>query len=121
MKDEASARDMITAAMGLVDLQADGLDDPATSLAVLSAQPCDLIFLDINLPDMNGFEVCTKIRALPFHERTPIIFLTGMNSFQNRVQSSLSGGNDFVGKPFNMAELGVKALIWLYRGRMGLN
>jgi DNA-binding response OmpR family regulator len=121
IEDEPSAQDMITAAMNLVELHADGIDDPHTSLAVLSTQPCDLIFLDINLPEMNGFEVCTKIRALPYHEKTPIVFLTGMNSFQNRVQSSLSGGNDFVGKPFNMAELGVKALIWLYRGRMGLN
>jgi len=87
----------------------------------LSSQPCDLIFLDINLPEMNGFELCTKLRAMPLHEKTPIVFLTGMNSFQNRVQSNLSGGNDFVGKPFNVAELGVKALIWVLRGQFGLN
>ena len=61
---------------------------------MLSAEACDLIFLDINLPEMNGFELCSKVRALPLHERTPIVFLTGMASFQNRVQSSLSGGNE---------------------------
>jgi hypothetical protein len=36
------------------------------------------------------------------------------------VQSSLSGGNDFVGKPFNVAELGLKALIWVLKGQLGL-
>ncbi len=121
IEDEANARELIIAAMGLVGLNADGLDAPGASLAVLSAQPCDLIFLDVNLPEMNGFELCTKIRALPWHEKTPIVFLTGMTSFQNRVQSSLSGGNDFVGKPFNMAELGVKALIWVLKGQLNLH
>lgn len=121
VEDEAGARELIIAAMQMVGLNADGLETPGASLAVLSTHPCDLIFLDVNLPEMNGFEVCTKVRALSLHERTPIIFLTGMTSFHNRVQSSLSGGNDFVGKPFNVAELGVKALIWLLRGRFGLN
>ena len=121
VEDEAGARELIIAAMQLVGLNADGLETPGASLAVLSTHPCDLIFLDVNLPEMNGFEVCTKVLAFSLHERTPIIFLTGMTSFHNRVQSSLSGGNDFVGKPFNVAELGVKALIWLLRGRLGLN
>lgn len=120
VEDEPSARELIGMAMQLVGLNADGVDTPGAGLALLSTTPCNLIFLDINLPEMNGFEVCTKVRALPMHEKTPIVFLTGMTSFQNRVQSSLSGGNDFVGKPFNVAELGVKALIWLFKSRFNL-
>jgi DNA-binding response OmpR family regulator len=120
VEDEANARELIIMAMSLVGLDADGLDSPAASLAVLSTQPCDLIFLDINLPEMDGFELCTKLRAMSLHELTPIVFLTGMNSFKNRVQSNLSGGNDFVGKPFNVAELGLKALIWVLKGQFGM-
>ncbi len=120
VEDEANARELIIMAMSLVGLDADGLDSPAASLTVLSTQPCDLIFLDINLPEMDGFELCTKLRAMPLHEQTPIVFLTGMNSFKNRVQSNLSGGNDFVGKPFNIAELGLKALIWVLKGHFGM-
>jgi DNA-binding response OmpR family regulator len=120
VEDEANARELIIMAMGLVGLTADGLDSPTASLAVLSGQACDLIFLDINLPEMNGFELCTKLREISFHEKTPVVFITGMNSFQNRVQSNLSGGNDFVGKPFNIAELGLKALIWVLRGQFGM-
>jgi hypothetical protein len=43
-----------------------------------------------------------------------------MATFQNKAQASLSGGNDFVGKPCNLSELALKALIWLYRGKLGL-
>jgi DNA-binding response OmpR family regulator len=74
----------------------------------------------VGLPEMSGFDLCTKARTLPLHEKTPIVFITGMSTFQNRVQSSLSGGNDFVGKPFNVAELGLKALIWVLKGQLGL-
>ena len=121
VEDEAAARELIIAAMEMVGLSASGTETPNLGLSMLGAEACDLIFLDINLPEMNGFELCSKVRALPLHERTPIVFLTGMASFQNRVQSSLSGGNDFIGKPFNVAELGVKALIWVMKGRLGLN
>ncbi len=121
VEDEPAARELIITAMSLVGLIADGLDNPTTSVAGLSPPPCDLIFLDINLPDMNGFELCTQLRTMSLHEKTPIVFITGMNSFQNRVQSNLSGGNDFVGKPFNIAELGLKALIWVLRGQFGMN
>jgi CheY-like chemotaxis protein len=54
------------------------------------------------------------------HKHTPIVFLTGMATFQNKAQASLSGGNDFTGKPFNLPELGLKALIWILKGQLGL-
>jgi len=41
-----------------------------------------------------------------------------MNTFQNRAQGSLSGGNDFIGKPFNLLELAVKALMWIFKGQL---
>jgi DNA-binding response OmpR family regulator len=121
IEDESNARELIVTAMDLVGLRASGFEAPGAGLDMLGTERCDLIFLDVNLPEMNGFEMCTRVRALPNHEHTPIIFLTGMTSFQNRVQSSLSGGNDFVGKPFNIAELGLKALIHVLRGQLGLN
>ena len=69
---------------------------------------------------MSGFDLCTRARANPAHEKTPVVFITGMTTFQNRVQSSLSGGNDFIGKPFNIPELGLKALIWVFKGQLAL-
>ena len=69
---------------------------------------------------MSGFDVCSKTRAFSLHKKTPVIFITGLATFQNRVQSSLSGGNDFIAKPFNVRELGVKALMWIFKGQLGL-
>ena len=117
--DEDGARKIIMAAMRLANLKSMAADTPSTGLSALGVQGFDLIFLDVGLPEMNGFELCTKIRALPMHEKTPIIFITGMATFQNRVQSSLSGGNDFVGKPFSIPELGLKALLWIFKGQLG--
>jgi DNA-binding response OmpR family regulator len=118
--DEDGARKIIMAAMKLVNLQSMSADTPTTGLSAMATQPYDLVFLDVGLPEMSGFDLCTRARALPLHEHTPIVFITGMSTFQNRVQSSLSGGNDFVGKPFNVAELGLKALIWVLKGQLGL-
>ena len=118
--DEDGARKIIMAAMRLANLKSVAADAPSSGLAALGNQPFDLIFLDVGLPEMSGFDLCTKTRALPLHEKTPIVFVTGMSTFQNRVQSSLSGGNDFVGKPFNVAELGLKALLWVFKGQLGL-
>lgn len=118
--DEVGARKIIMAAVQMVGLKAVAADAPSTALAALGAEKFDLAFLDIGMPEMSGFDLCTKIRELQHHEKTPVVFITGMATFQNRVQSNLSGGNDFIGKPFNVAELAVKALVWVFRGHLGL-
>ncbi|HEX8295359.1 MAG TPA: response regulator [Chthoniobacteraceae bacterium] len=118
--DEEGARMIVMAAMELVGLNAAAADTPSAGLAALNTQPFDLIFLDVGLPEMNGFELCARLRAISLHEKTPVVFITGMATFQNRVQSSLSGGNDFVGKPFSVPELGLKGLIWVFKAQLGM-
>jgi DNA-binding response OmpR family regulator len=116
--DEPGARQMISAAMKLAHLKITCADDPEMALSVLGDNQFDLIFLDVNMPQGSGFDLCTQVRQLEDHRRTPIVFLTGMNTFQNRAQGSLSGGNDFIGKPFNLLELGLKALMWIFKGQL---
>jgi CheY-like chemotaxis protein len=118
--DEDGARKIMMAAMGLVNVMSLAADSPANALAILRTQTFDLIYLDVGLPEMTGFELCNRIRSNRLHERTPIVFITGMATFQNRVQSSLSGGNDFIAKPFSAAELGLKALIWVLKGQLSM-
>ncbi len=118
--DESSAREFISSAMRMAGLRNEEAATPTEALQKLDGKECDLIFLDVGLPEMNGFELCTRIRALEAHKSTPIVFLTGMATFQNKAQASLSGGNDFVGKPFNLPELGVKALISIIRHQLKL-
>jgi DNA-binding response OmpR family regulator len=116
--DEPVARQMISAAMKLVQLKITCADDAEMAMSVLGDNQFDLIFLDVNLPQVSGFDLCMQIRQLEDHRRTPVVFLTGNNTFQGRAQGSLSGGNDFVGKPFNLLELGVKALLWIFKGQL---
>ena len=116
--DEPSALDCISAALQLAGLPCETATAPSGSLEKLGHHPCDLIFLDIGMPQVDGFALCTKIRGLPAHKTTPIVFITGLTTFHNKATACLSGGNDFVGKPFNLPELGVKALTWLYRGQI---
>jgi DNA-binding response OmpR family regulator len=118
--DEPGALQLIAAAMQYAGLSPTTAATPSAGLAAAKRARFDLIFLDIGLPEMSGFDLCSQLRATPGHDRVPIVFLTGMATFQNRAQSSLSGGNDFIGKPFHVLELGVKALIWLFRGQLGL-
>lgn len=115
--DEDSTLQFISAAMQLAGLKSECYQTPNSALEKLNGHPSDLIFLDVGLPEMSGFDLCTKIRGLDAHKKTPIVF-TGMASFQNRALASLSGGNDFVGKPFNLPELGVKALLWIFQGQI---
>ncbi|MEO6789291.1 MAG: response regulator [Chthoniobacteraceae bacterium] len=117
--DEDGARQFITSALQLAGLKNECAESPARALAMLKNSRANLIFLDVGLPQMNGFELCTQVRAMEQYKTTPIVFLTGMATFQNKAKASLSGGNDFVGKPFNLPELGVKALMWLCRGQLG--
>ncbi len=118
--DDADARKTIRGAIEAVNLRAICAEDSKTTLAVLIEKKFDLIFIDVGLPDMNGFELCTRLRKLPDYKKTPVVFITGAVTVQNRVQSSLSGGNDFIAKPFNLLELGVKALIWIFKSQLGL-
>ena len=68
----------------------------------------DLIILDIELPDRDGFELCQKIRKID--ENVPIIFLTNHIQESNRIQAFEMGGDDFVGKPFSLEELRLRMM-----------
>ena len=85
---------------------------------MLAEQKFDLVFLDVDMPGMNGFELCTKLRTLPAHKKTPVVFVTSLNDFESRANSTMSGGNDFIAKPFLFIELAVKALVYVLRGRL---
>jgi DNA-binding response OmpR family regulator len=75
----------------------------------------------VDMPSMNGFELCTRIRTLPSYARTPVVFVTALNDLENRANSSMSGGNDFITKPFLFIELTVKALVHVMRSRLESN
>ncbi len=108
--DEADNCEAIRLALEGTGIRTQCTQEPAVALAELAGGRFDLILLDISIPGMDGFELCQHIRQLAIHTTTPIVFVTGHDNVENRVQSSLSGGSDFLGKPFNCCELTLKAL-----------
>ncbi len=115
--DEAISRRAIVYALEKAKLKSVNVEDPQQALQLLQQNEFDLVFLDVDMPNMSGFELCAKLRALPQHKKTPVVFVTSLNDFDSRTNSTVAGGNDFIGKPFLFIELTVKALIHVMRAR----
>ncbi len=116
--DEIISRRAIIYALEKAQLKSEGIEDPMQADKLLSQKQYDLIILDVDMPGMNGFELCTRLRSLPLNQTTPVIFVTSLTDFESRARSSLSGGNDLIAKPFFFIELTVKALAFVLKGRL---
>jgi len=116
--DEAISRRAVTQALERAKLKCQSVEDPLAAFEMLSRTKYDLVFLDVDMPGMNGFELCSKLRTLPLHKMTPVVFVTSLNDFESRANSTMSGGNDFIAKPFLFLELAVKALIYILRSKL---
>jgi CheY-like chemotaxis protein len=116
--DEAISRRAIIYALEKTQLPSIGVDNPTEAFNLLSHKQFDLVFLDVDMPEMTGFELCAKLRQLPHHKKTPVLFVTALNDFESRTSSTMAGGNDFIGKPFLFIELTVKALMHVIRGKL---
>jgi putative two-component system response regulator len=65
----------------------------------------DLILLDVNMPDLDGFEVCKRLRADPATREIPIIMVTALNDRESRLRGLDAGADDFISKPYDRMEL----------------
>jgi CheY-like chemotaxis protein len=115
--DEPISRRAIAQALTQAKLKHIEVETPDAALRLLNQQAFDLVFLDVDMPGMTGHELCARLRTQPLHQNTPVVFVTGLNDFQNRANAIVSGGNDFIGKPFLFVEMAVKALVYVLRGR----
>ena len=120
LDDDKDLLPAIAASLEFSHLATTACSDAKEALNLMLEGRFDLLLLDIGLPDVNGHDICSSIRKITAHEKTPIVFLTGHDTLESRVQSSLSGGTDFIGKPFNMFELTVKANTWVFKNQLGL-
>jgi DNA-binding response OmpR family regulator len=111
--DEVGIRNLVIRSLALAQLTPDYAKNALEALELAGRKRYDLFILDVNMPGLDGFQLCKKLRALPSYKTTPVVFVTGSDTFESRVLSAGSGGNDFIRKPFLPKELAVKALIHL--------
>jgi DNA-binding response OmpR family regulator len=116
--DEAISRRAVVYALEKAHLKSVSIEDPNDALKLLTENQFDLVFLDVDMPGMTGFELCTKLRGSTHNKKTPVVFVTSLSDFDNRTSSMMAGGNDFIAKPFLFIELTVKALIHVLRGKL---
>jgi putative two-component system response regulator len=105
VEDEPTQRTLLTRA-----LQAEGYDvlanaDGESGLETIIAYSPDLVLLDLNLPRMDGFEVCRRLRTDPVTATLPVIVITAHTSMADMVAALDAGADDFLAKPVQQAEL----------------
>jgi len=77
----------------------------ALALQAAKAAPPDLVLLDINMPEMDGYEVCTQLKASDKTREVPIIFLSALHETIDKVKAFNCGGVDYISKPFQFEEV----------------
>jgi putative two-component system response regulator len=75
------------------------------ALAAALNNPPDLILLDINMPEVNGYEVCEQLKSTPELSGVPVIFLTALDAPEDRLRGFQCGGVDYISKPFHIEEV----------------
>lgn len=99
-----------------VDFAADGL----TALHLASTEDYDVVVLDLNLPGIDGIEVCRRLRK-EVRKSTPIIMLTARDQLQDKLQGFEVGADDYLVKPFELPELAVRIEALVRREQGGVS
>ena len=116
--DDVISRQTIRSALEKVNLRCVRVADAESAIGLCQENHFDLILSDVDMPGMNGFQMCQQIRTLPANTTAPFILVTGLSDFEARTRSILSGGNDLIGKPFLLIELAVKALSHVLKSQL---
>jgi two-component system response regulator MtrA len=102
VEDDASIREVASLGLANVGFRVTAAVDGREVLTRALRDPFDVVILDVMLPSLDGFEVCREIRK---HSRVPIVMLTARTDTVDVVVGLESGADDYVTKPFEMAEL----------------
>ena len=108
VEDEAGTADMLTVYFEAQGYEIAAVGTGTEALTLVSQTVPDLILLDVALPDIDGFEVCRRLRAHWRTERIPVIFLTDRRSREDRLTGLELGAIDYITKPYDVQELRLK-------------
>lgn len=89
--------------------------DGPSALKMLQQESVDLVLLDVMMPDMDGYEVCRRIRANPQTTHLPVMMLTAQDTVEDKIKGFEAGADDYMTKPFEPAELQARVEVLLRR------
>ena len=118
--DDPVSNQVVVSALAQAHLNARSTENPLTAWDWINREQFDLLLLDIEMPELNGLELCKRLRKLPGYEKTPVIFVTIHTDFESRAGASLSGADDVIAKPVLPAELAAKVVMHLIRAQTRL-
>jgi len=101
--DEDNLRSMLEAALRHMGFDVTTATNGREALALAGTALPDIIVLDVMMPDLDGFEVCRRLRSDGV--RTPVLFLTARDATEDKVRGLTTGGDDYLVKPFSLEEL----------------
>jgi two-component system OmpR family response regulator len=101
--DEDNLRSMLEAALRHSGFEVHPVANGRDAIAAVPEVQPDLIVLDVMLPDLDGFDVCKRLRS--GGDRTPVLFLTARDATEDKVRGLTLGGDDYLVKPFSLEEL----------------
>ncbi|PZV17358.1 MAG: diguanylate cyclase response regulator [Pseudanabaena sp.] len=85
-----------------------GVSDSLAAVSTVKTEMPDLVLLDINMPNMNGFQVCEQLKSIDVICNIPVIFISARDEVLDKVQAFTVGGVDYITKPFQIAEVLVR-------------
>jgi DNA-binding response OmpR family regulator len=118
--DDPLSNRLVVSALREAQLNPHSTEDPLVAWQWANRKHFDLVLLEIEMPVLNGFELCKRLRGVPGYEHTPVIFVTVHSDFESRAKSSLSGGDDLIAKPILPMELAAKVVMHLLRRQMSV-
>ncbi|HMJ89292.1 MAG TPA: response regulator, partial [Candidatus Acidoferrum sp.] len=116
--DEPLCLRALAFALQKANLAPDVAQDGKRAVELATQKPYDVIFMDIQMPEMDGLAACTNIQQTPLNSDTPIVFVTVLSDFAMRARTIAIGGTDFMAKPFLVFEMSLKAITLLMRKRL---
>jgi DNA-binding response OmpR family regulator len=114
VEDDPGLVKVLTKAVAEAGYSAHSVGDGAEALSLVRTETFDLILLDVMLPGMNGFDFCRSARAVGL--QTPILILTARDTTKDKVEGLDAGADDYIVKPFQVAELLARIRALLRRG-----
>jgi len=103
--DGPANRELIRACLGGVDCEVRLAEDGLAALRAIKASPPDLVLLDVQMPGMDGYEVCKHIKGGPKGSLLPVVMITALDQTRDRIKALDAGADDYMSKPVDRVEL----------------